>query len=298
MNIFRVLGIAAAVSVIAGCSVAPPSSEENPYYTTKPLKPVRGPGNSSYGDNAGDFGTVITSPIGSPPEIVGTPLTLPPMTPGKTLPSPAVIEQPGGAINVNSLARFDLNNDGVVTVQEMLQVNLSKMMTFDRNGDGYLDENEFIAATSDRRNRNGASSAIFKNLDTNRDGKLSSKELAAYLTPSIAALDPNNTGIVRSLSPVPDFPEPASPPPASTITAGSPRLQSPGAVEHTRARPAPTSSKPSSVRKVAPAQSKKAVSKSAKAPVRKAAPAKPVKKTAKSASAPVRKPAKKASSKK
>lgn len=223
----RLLSAIAASAILAGCAYAPPSPDDNPYYTTKPLKPAK-PRTSpkSYGESEPD---VYTSPVPSPSAVTAKPLPLPKIQPGKTLPAPLVYQQPAYGLEVNELAQFDVNRDGVVTVDEMLSVNVGWVMEYDRNGDGYLSEAEFLQSTGDRRNRFSASTNIFQHIDTNRDGRLSSKEVAAYLSPSIAALDPRRTGIITRLNPIPEFPSAASVPPASTIGSGLPRLSAPGA---------------------------------------------------------------------
>lgn len=294
MSKFRLLVAISAATVLAGCAYAPPSEEDNPYYTTKPLKPSKVP--SAGNDRPAKPSEPKVRPIRPPSDVRATPLPLAPIVPGKTLPAPVVYEVPTYGLPIGDLDRVDMNNDGVVTADELLSYNLGKIMSFDKNNDGYLSEAEFIAALGDRRNRNGQASQMFRNADTNRDGRLSSQEVADYLRPSIAALDPERKGVINSLKPFPEPPKPAHPPSASTIGAGLPRLVSAGA-EGPRAPVAHKASAAPSKNARRPAVSRVAPSRGKAAPAKKATVKKAAASPSRGKAAPAKRaaPAKKAS---
>lgn len=245
MNPTRTLVLLATAGIITGCAIAPvPSTEDNPYYTTKPLKPYVVKNSESVSSSSSG---VVTTPVTKSSAIEVRPLPQTIIVPGKTLPAPPVIAQPASGVDVTNISKLDLNKDGILTAQELLSDGLGKMMAYDRNGDGYLNQAEFQQAMGDRRNRFGASTNLFKHLDLNKDNRLSSQEVAKYLAPSIAALDKDNDGVIRELSPIPAFPSAETPPSPNTIVAGMPRFAKPGAagspVKATAARKATSAKK-------------------------------------------------------
>lgn len=232
MNLSRTLATLTAVGVMTGCAIAPsPSPADNPYYTTKPLKPyvVADAVSSTRAAPTRSPAGVVATPVRVRPQIDVRPLPQTVIVPGKTLPAAPVAVQPAAGVDVSNLKRFDANKDGVVTTQEILSDGLGRMMAFDRNNNGYLSQPEFQQAMGDRRNRFGASTNLFKHLDRNKDNRLSSQEVAGYLAPSINALDAEGTGVISDLSPIPPFPKAEQAPSPRTVVAGLPRITKPGA---------------------------------------------------------------------
>lgn len=222
MKLFRTLVALSTVGVIAGCA-APPAPDDNPYYTTTPSKPRTKPeADQSSGT------TVSPLPIGRTLEVRPLPQTV--IVPGKTLPASPVAVQPAAGLDISRTQPLDLNRDGHLTTEELLADGVERMLSYDRSGDDQLNQAEFLQAMGDRRNRFGASTNLFKHLDINRDNLLSRSELEKYLSPSISALDKGGDGVIRSLSPIPPFPDAEDVPAANTVVAGLPRLARPGAL--------------------------------------------------------------------
>lgn len=93
------------------------------------------------------------------------------------------------ANQANSMAMLDVNGDGVISPDEMIEPIINSLMTFDANKDGKLDLAEFLATLGVKADSLDASlyAMEFSAADTDKDGFLSRSELKAYLASAFDA---------------------------------------------------------------------------------------------------------------
>ena len=63
--------------------------------------------------------------------------------------------------------KLDINNDGMISLEELTSRQDKRFQKLDRNGDGMIDKTEF----------NGRIVAMFEKMDSNGDGSLDDKEI-------------------------------------------------------------------------------------------------------------------------
>ncbi|MBF0632304.1 MAG: EF-hand domain-containing protein [Magnetococcales bacterium] len=85
--------------------------------------------------------------------------------------------------------RFDANQDGIVTQDEIADLRTTHFTTADRNQDGYL--------TADERpglpNHGAGRGRMLARLDTDHDGRLSKAEFLAFVPPRLMGMGPGVT---------------------------------------------------------------------------------------------------------
>lgn len=95
------------------------------------------------------------------------------------------------------MERWDINNDGEVSVEEAEKRRQALFAKLDANKDGYLDSNEFLAAGQEQSEP--AETTILRGLDLNDingDGKVSAGEFMANSGSWVDMMDGNNDGVV------------------------------------------------------------------------------------------------------
>lgn len=93
--------------------------------------------------------------------------------------------------------KFDLNGDGVVTIEEVAQRRQQMFAYADLNGDGYLTRAEIEEARAQRREQQTGSRADrFDRADRDGDGKISLEESQANAELMASRLDRNGDGEV------------------------------------------------------------------------------------------------------
>ena len=84
-------------------------------------------------------------------------------------------------------ARFDANQDGTVTQDEIADLRTTHFTTADRNQDGYL--------TTDERpglpNQGPGRGRMLARLDTDHDGRLSKAEFVTFVPPRLMGMGPS-----------------------------------------------------------------------------------------------------------
>ncbi|OAD22434.1 EF hand domain protein [Candidatus Thiomargarita nelsonii] len=96
-----------------------------------------------------------------------------------TLSSAIALSLSLGAVadNGNRLAKFDVNQDGSITRDEVQIVLNERFTTADTDGDGFLSLDEMSAAYKQRKQQRAAEH--FAEMDSNKDGSLSLAEFQA-----------------------------------------------------------------------------------------------------------------------
>lgn len=92
--------------------------------------------------------------------------------------------------------KFDLNGDGVVTTDEMVQHRTAMFAKSDLDGDGFVTQQEIEQFKAQMREKRAAASKgkYFAKIDTDGDGKISAEESRTHAEGMAGKLDSNSDG--------------------------------------------------------------------------------------------------------
>lgn len=97
---------------------------------------------------------------------------------------------PGGLFE-----RFDANQDGQLTQDEVPAEAWEKLSRGDKNGDGAIQRDE-LPQRPEGRGGEGGATEMFKRFDANQDGQLTPDELPEQLRDKIGRVDKNGDGVI------------------------------------------------------------------------------------------------------
>jgi Ca2+-binding EF-hand superfamily protein len=103
---------------------------------------------------------------------------------------------PGGPGMEMLIERFDVNEDGSITREEVTAVTAEKMKTFDLNGDGALSLDEYKALWTDAMNE--AIVRSFQFHDPDGDAKVTLEEYSDNFDKLFARFDRNGDGTIAA----------------------------------------------------------------------------------------------------
>jgi Ca2+-binding EF-hand superfamily protein len=105
-----------------------------------------------------------------------------------------------GAMAVNAgddrpFRKPDLNGDGKITTDEVVQQSTERFMVMDLNSDGYVTRDEIDEFRAQMREKmTGSRKDRFSLADTNGDGKVSKAEISAASLEKVKSLDEDGDG--------------------------------------------------------------------------------------------------------
>jgi len=107
---------------------------------------------------------------------------------------PTLVLAGGGFGTDGYLKRFDLNNDGQVTQEEINKVKSEQFAKYDSDGNGILSSEEWQAMRQDRVKERMA--RRFAHHDSNGDGGISQEEFMSRATHMMDRLDSNGDHVI------------------------------------------------------------------------------------------------------
>lgn len=99
------------------------------------------------------------------------------------------------------MERWDVNNDGVVSIEEAEKRRQALFAKLDTNKDGFLDSNEFSADAQAEPETQSAVTSVLMGLDLNDvdgDGKVSAGEFMSNSGTWVDLMDENKDGVVSA----------------------------------------------------------------------------------------------------